>query len=46
MAAPRIEQPKLREIRSAGKQRRAGASRRIDGSIRDRDQEDVNERQA
>ena len=40
------EQPELRNIRSAGKQRRAGASRRIDGGVSDRDQEQMNERQA
>src|SRR5215831_12547751 len=37
------EQPKLRDIGSAGKQRRARATRRIDGSIGDRDQEEMNE---
>src|SRR5258706_15129371 len=40
------EQPELCDIRSAGKQRRAGASRRIDRSVGDRDQEEMNERQA
>ena len=40
------EQPELRDIGSAGKQRRAGASRRIDRGIGDRDQEEMNKRQA
>jgi len=40
------EQPELRDIRSAGKQRRAGASRRIDRGVGDGDQEEMNERQA
>jgi hypothetical protein len=40
------EQPELRHIRSAGKQRRAGASRRIDRGVGDRDQEEMYERQA
>ena len=40
------EQPELRDIRSAGKKRRAGAARRIDGGIGDRNQEEMNKRQA
>jgi hypothetical protein len=40
------EQPELRDIGSAGEQRRTGASRRIDRGVGDRDQEQVNEGQA
>jgi hypothetical protein len=40
------EQPELRDVCSAGKQRRAGASRRIDRGVGDRDQEEMNKRQA
>ncbi len=40
------EQPELRDVRSASKQRRTGASRRVNRSIGDRNQEEVNERQA
>jgi len=40
------EQPELRDIRSSRKQRRAGASRRIDRGVSDRDQEEMNEGQA
>ena len=38
------EQPELRDVGSASKQRRTGASRRVDRSVGDRDQEQVNER--
>jgi hypothetical protein len=38
------EQPELRDIGSASKQRRTGASRRVDRSVGNRDQEEVNER--
>ena len=38
------EQPELRDVGSASKQRRTGASRRVDRSVGDRDQEEVNER--
>ena len=38
------EQPELRNISSAGKQRWACASRRIDRGVGDGDQEEVNER--
>jgi hypothetical protein len=40
------EQPELGEIGTAGKQGRAGASRRIDRSVGDRDQEEVDQREA
>ena len=39
------EQPKLCDIDAAGEQCRAGAPRRIDRSVGDRDQEQMNERQ-
>ena len=38
------EQPELRDVGSASKQRRTGASRRVDRSVGDRDQEQVNKR--
>ena len=38
------EQPELGDVGSASKQRRAGASRWVDRSVGDRDQEQVNER--
>ena len=40
------EKPELGDIGAAGKQRRTRASRRIDRGVRDRDEEEVNKRQA
>ena len=40
------EQPELRDVRSTGKQRRAGAPRRIDRGVSHRDQEEMDKRQA
>jgi hypothetical protein len=40
------KQPELRDVSAAGKQRRSGASRRVDGGVRDRDEEQMNESEA
>jgi hypothetical protein len=40
------KQPELRDVGSAGKYRRTRAARRIDRSVRDRNQEEVDKRQA